>query len=163
MSLALTFSGYWVDIGTIRSFYETNLALTRPDSPFNLHDPEHPIYTRPRHLPGSIIDGANLINVVLADGCHICRATIRDSVVGLRSMIGDDVDMNGVVMMGSDYYDQAGYPPLAGIPLGIGDRSHIQGAILDKNVRIGKGVEIRGFARGVDQETPTGWCAMGLW
>ena len=140
------FQGYWVDIGTIRSFYETNLALTRPDSPFNLHDPEHPIYTRPRHLPGSIIDGATLVNVVLADGCHICRADIRDSVVGLRSMIGDDVKMNAVVMMGSDYYDLSGFPPTGGIPLGIGDGSHIEGAILDKNVRIGKGVEIRGFA-----------------
>jgi glucose-1-phosphate adenylyltransferase len=85
------FEGYWQDIGTIRSFYETNVALTRPDSPFNLQDPARPIYTRPRHLPGSIIDGATLHNVLLADGCHICRANLRDSVVGLRSFIADSV------------------------------------------------------------------------
>jgi glucose-1-phosphate adenylyltransferase len=143
------FTGYWVDIGTIRAFYETNLALTRPDSPFNLHDPARPIYTRQRHLPSSVIDGATLSNVVLADGCHICRANISNSVIGLRSYIADDVEMSGVVMMGSDYYDPEGAPP-QGIPLGIGSGSRIEGAILDKNVRIGSGVIIRAFPRGLD-------------
>lgn len=144
------FDGYWVDIGTIRSFYETNLALTRPDSLFNLHDANKPIFTRQRHLPSSIIDGATLSNVVLADGCHICRAKVSDSVIGLRSYVADDVEMAGVVMMGSDYYDQEGAPPPHGIPLGIGPGCRIEGAILDKNVRLGRGVIIRPFPRGVD-------------
>jgi glucose-1-phosphate adenylyltransferase len=148
------FEGYWVDIGTIRAFYETNLALTRPDSPFNLHDPVHPIFTRQRHLPSSIIDGATLTNVLLADGCHICRAHIRDSVVGLRSFVDDDVEMSETVMMGSDYYDPEGYAPRGGVPLGIGKGSHIQGAIIDKNVRVGPGVVIRPFPPGVDLDRP---------
>jgi glucose-1-phosphate adenylyltransferase len=31
--------GYWRDIGTIRAYYETNLMLAMPDSPFNFYDP----------------------------------------------------------------------------------------------------------------------------
>ena len=42
------FDGYWEDIGTIRSFYETNLALTTPNPPFNLFDPVNQIYSRSR-------------------------------------------------------------------------------------------------------------------
>jgi glucose-1-phosphate adenylyltransferase len=144
------FDGYWEDIGTIRSFYETNLALSRSDSPFNLHDPAKPIYTRPRHLPGSIIDGATLNNVLLSDGCHIGHATIRDSVIGLRGFIADDVQMSDTVMMGSDFYDPAGFAPPGGIPLGIGKGCSIEGAILDKNARLGPGVVIRSFPRGTD-------------
>ncbi len=144
------FDGYWEDIGTIRSFYETNLALSRSDSPFNLHDPAQSIYTRPRHLPGSIIDGASLQNVLLSDGCHIGHATIRDSIVGLRSFIADDVQMSDTVMMGSDFYDPAGFAPPNGIPLGIGKGCHVEGAILDKNARLGPGVVIRPFPRGTD-------------
>ena len=144
------YDGYWVDIGTIRSFYETNLALARSDSPFRLHDPAHPIYTRQRHLPGSIIDGATLDCVVLADGGHICRATISNSVIGLRSHIDDDVVMSNTVMMGSDYYDPTGYAPPSGVPLGVGPGCRIEGAIIDKNVRIGANVTICPFPRGTE-------------
>ena len=144
------FEGYWEDIGTIRSFYETNLALSRSDSPFVLHDPAQPIYTRPRHLPGSIIDGATLDNVLLSDGCRIGHATVRHSVIGLRGHIDDEVQMADTVMMGSDFYDPAGFAPPSGIPLGIGKGCQIEGAILDKNARLGPGVVIRPFPRGTD-------------
>jgi len=141
------FAGYWEDIGTIRSFYETNLRLATPDSPFNLHDPQNPIYTRPRHLPSSIINGATLEDVLLADGCSIHRSKIKHCIVGLRSHISNGVEMSDTVMMGSDFYDPSGFPPPGGVPLGIGEGSQISGAILDKNVRIGPGVIIRPFPK----------------
>lgn len=144
------FEGYWEDIGTIRSFYETNLALTRPDPPFSLYDPDRPIYTHPRFLPGSVIDGATLHNVLISEGSRIRRANICDSVIGVRSIIGDDVQINRTIMMGADYYDPAGHAPVSGIPIGIGDGCHIEGAILDKNVRIAPGVIIRPFPAGVE-------------
>ena len=62
------FDDYWEDIGTIRSFYETNLLLAKPESPFNFYNPIRPIYTRPRFLPGSVVDGATLTNVLIAEG-----------------------------------------------------------------------------------------------
>jgi glucose-1-phosphate adenylyltransferase len=144
------FEGYWVDIGTMRTFYETNLSLTRPNPPFNFHDLTQPIYTRARFLPGSIFDGAILENVMLTEGCRIGKAEIHDSLIGLRSQIGNGVCLKETVMMGADYYDPAGIPPRGGIPLGIGDDCQIEGAILDKNVRIGPRVMIRPFPRGTE-------------
>ncbi len=144
------FDGYWEDIGTIRSFYETNLRLGSPDSPFNFYDPVRPIYTHPRFLPGSVIDGAKLENVLLAEGCRIQKATITDSVIGLRSIISDGVRMKKTIMMGADYYDRPGVHPLAGIPYGIGPECQIEGAILDKNVHIGANVVIKPYPTGTD-------------
>ncbi len=144
------FEGYWEDIGTIRSFYETNLSLTRPNPPFNFHDLTQPIYTRARFLPGSIFSGAVLENVMLTEGCRIGKAEIHDSLIGLRGQIGDNVYMKSTVMMGADYYDPAGVPPRGGIPLGIGDACQIEGAIIDKNVRIGPNVIIRPFPLGTE-------------
>lgn len=144
------FDDYWEDIGTIRSFYETNLSLTRPDAPFNFHDPERPIYTRPRYLPGSVVDGASLSNVLLADGCYIQQAEINDSIVGLRSQISAGVVMRHTILMGADYYDEPDEPLRGGLPMGVGANCQIEGAIIDKNARIGEGVTIRPFPRGTE-------------
>ncbi len=144
------FDGFWEDIGTIRSFYETNLMLARPDSPFNFYDPIRPIYTHARFLPGSIVNGATLNNVLLAEGCQIHQAVINDSIVGLRSQIARGVVMKKSIMMGADYYDPPGVVPPDSIPLGIGANCYIEGAILDKNTRIGEGVIIMPFPCGTD-------------
>lgn len=147
------FDGYWVDIGTMQSFFETNLSLTRPDAPFNFYDPDRPIYTRARYLPGSVIDGASLHNVLLADGCQIHHAEISDSVVGLRSQIANDVVIKQTILMGADYYDPPGGEFRSGIPIGIGRNCKIEGAIIDKNVRMGDGVVIKPFPPGTDEDS----------
>jgi glucose-1-phosphate adenylyltransferase len=144
------FQGYWEDIGTIRSFYETNLMLARPDPPFNFSDPVLPIYTHPRFLPGSVVDGATLRDVLLAEGCQIRKSRLTNCVIGLRSQISEGVALKDSIMMGADYYDPSGEPPPGGIPLGIGRNCQIEGAILDKNARIGEGVVIKPFPRGAD-------------
>jgi len=146
------YNDYWQDIGTIRSFYETNLSLTNPNSPFNFYDPLQPIYTRMRHLPGSVIDGATLHNVLIAEGCIIHRSEISDSIVGLRSQIADGVQLRRSVLMGADYYDDPKAPQQAILPLGIGRNCQIEGAIIDKNARIGENVVIRPFPTGSDIE-----------
>ncbi len=148
--LGFDFDGYWEDIGTIRSFYETNLSLACPDAPFNFYDPVRPIYTRPRYLPGSVVDGATLHNVLIADGCQIHHAEISNSIVGLRSQIADGVLMKNTILMGADYYDPPGELPRGGLPIGIRAECRIEGAIIDKNVRMGEGVTILPFPRGTD-------------
>jgi glucose-1-phosphate adenylyltransferase len=144
------FDGFWEDIGTIRSFYETNLMLARPNPPFNLNDPLHPIFTRPRYLPGSTFAGASLHNVLLAEGCYIQHAEIEDAIIGLRSHIANGVHIKESILMGSDYYDPHGEFPPGGIPLGIGGGCQIEGAILDKNARLGEGVVIHPFPPGTE-------------
>jgi glucose-1-phosphate adenylyltransferase len=145
------FEGYWEDIGTIRSFYEVNLKLASQDSPFNFNDPQKRIYSRPRFLPSTKVDGAKLEDVMLADGCQIGRAEIQNAVIGLRTQIQDGAVIRNTVLMGADYFDNP--DDLAkgrGIPLGIGKNSVIEGALIDKNARIGEGVVIKPFPLDVE-------------
>ncbi|MEM8679253.1 MAG: glucose-1-phosphate adenylyltransferase [Planctomycetota bacterium] len=141
------FDGYWEDIGTIRSFYEANLALARPDAPFTIQRPETPIYSRARYLPPSRFDGCQVSQSMIADGCQIgAGSTIERSVIGLRCVIGENVTIRDSVIMGADWYEtdealqscvERQVPPL-----GIGEGSEVIGAILDKNCRIGRKVSI---------------------
>ena len=147
---AFDFDDYWEDIGTIRSFYETNLRLARPDSPFTFYDPVRPIYTRPRYLPGSIAEQSTLHNVLMAEGCQIIQSNVEDSIVGLRGQIRSGVRMKRTIFMGADYYDPPARQHASGLPLGIGKNCQIEGAILDKNVRIAEGVIIRPFPQGTE-------------
>jgi glucose-1-phosphate adenylyltransferase len=147
------FDGYWVDIGTIRSFYETNLSLTQEKPPFNIYDPDRPIYTRARFLPGSIVSGGKLNNTMIADGSRVQDAEINDSVIGLRSIIKSGARIKTTYIMGADYYDSPEVSPPGGIPIGIGANCDIEGAIIDKNVRMGKNVVIRPFPRGTEHDT----------
>lgn len=148
------FDGYWRDIGTIRSFYETNLELADPHPPFNFFDPDRPIYTHARFLPGSAVEDSHLRDVLLAEGCRIQRAEIVHSVVGLRSQIRPDCRIRKSILMGADYYDIDSH--LYDLPIGLGEGCDIEGAILDKNVRVGPGVVIRPFPPGVDRDG-RGW------
>jgi glucose-1-phosphate adenylyltransferase len=150
------FDGYWEDIGTMRRFYEVNLDMAAPLPKFNLYDPERPIYTRPRFLPGSKVEGGNLQNVLLADGGRIQEATIRGSVIGLRSIISQRVTIQRSVIMGADSYESeeemAENARLGRPDIGIGQGSVIEGAIIDKNARIGRQVIIRDMPDRADHE-----------
>jgi len=141
------FSDYWEDIGTIRAFYECNLALTLPDPPFDFYAPRAPIYTHPRFLPPSRIENSDLQHTVLSEGCLVRHSDVCQSVIGLRSVIGPDVHIARTVMMGADFYetpDRKVENRRLGRPdVGIGRGSVIEGAIIDKNARIGQGVTIR--------------------
>lgn len=143
------FQGYWEDIGTIRSFYEVSLSLTRPNPPFNLCDPRRPIFSRSRFLPGATIYGSDVHNALLSDGCRITKARIDTCVVGVRSQIREGAVVRNTILMGSDYYDLPGQAP-GGIPLGIGEGCHIEGAIIDKNARVGAGTRILPFPPGTE-------------
>ena len=154
--MGFTFDGYWEDIGTMRRFYEVNLNMAAPLPKFNLYDPQRPIYTRPRFLPGSKVQGGSLHNVLLADGGRIQEATIRDSVIGLRSIIGERVTVQRTVMMGADFFEtekEIGENDRLGrVHIGIGSGSVIEGAIVDKNARIGQHVIIRQFQDREDED-----------
>jgi glucose-1-phosphate adenylyltransferase len=154
--MAYVFDGYWEDIGTMRRFYEVNLDMAAPLPKFNLYDPQRPIYSRPRFLPGSKVEGGNLQNVLLADGGRIQEATIRNSVIGLRSIIDRNVTIHRTVIMGADYYEspeELAANEREGRPnVGIGEGAVIEGAIIDKDARIGRQVIIRNIPNREDYE-----------
>ena len=150
------YQGYWEDIGTIRNYFEANLDLVSELPRFNFFDMSAPIFSRPRFLPGSKINGAQIDHAVISDGCIINRARITTTIVGLRTIIGDGTELNRVVILGSDYYESAESVERhahQGLPrVGIGAHCKIENAIIDKNARIGNNVTISpaGRAENVD-------------
>jgi glucose-1-phosphate adenylyltransferase len=140
------FQGYWEDIGTIRAFFEANLDLTNELPRFNFFDMAAPIFSRPRFLPASKINGAQIDHAIISDGCILNRATITHSIVGLRCSVGAGTVLNRVVLLGTDYYESLesilGHEK-EGIPrIGIGANCRIENTIVDKNARIGENVVI---------------------
>jgi glucose-1-phosphate adenylyltransferase len=140
------FDGYWEDIGTIGAFYRANIEMTLPLPPFNVFDSDAPMYTRPRYLPGSKLLDCHIQSSIITEGCIINGATITDSVIGIRSRIEHGSRLEGVLMMGADFYQNLeelqadvnrGYPRI-----GVGANCFIRRAIIDKNARIGAGVQI---------------------
>ncbi len=138
------FEGYWEDIGTVRAFFEANLALAQPLPPFNFFDRNAPIYSHPRYLPASKINRCNIDHVVIGDGCLVTDSTLKHSVIGIRSILGENAHLEDVVMMGSDYYQtkaEVDADKVKGRPaIGVGRNSRIKRAIIDKNARIGDNV-----------------------
>ena len=140
---AYIFQGYWEDIGTVRAFFEANLALTDTVPAYNFFDRLNPIYTHPLFLPASKINGAQVRRAVIADGCIITDANIEHSVIGIRSVIQNGSTVRNSVLMGADFYQADDPHPCADRPaLGIGRDCVIEEAIIDKNVRIGDGVVV---------------------
>ncbi|MBN1426075.1 glucose-1-phosphate adenylyltransferase [Candidatus Fermentibacteria bacterium] len=144
--VAHTFQGYWEDIGTMESFHRANLSLAELDPHFRLYSESNPLFSRPRFLPATVIDGCLIRQSLIADGCIILAKRIEDSVIGIRSKIGIGTVIENSYVMGADFFElrEPDGPPIDGhVPrLGIGDHCHIKNAIIDKNARIGEGCRI---------------------
>jgi glucose-1-phosphate adenylyltransferase len=140
---SFVYQGYWEDIGTIRAFFEANLDTCSDLPQFNFFDMTAPVFSRPRYLPGSKLNGATVDHAMICDGCILNQAAISKSVIGIRSQIDSGTSLSRVVMMGCDYYESAASIEehrRAGLPrLGIGKNCKIDNTIIDKNARIGDG------------------------
>ena len=135
------YQGYWEDIGTIRSFFEANLDMVSTVPKFDFFQMETPIYTRPRFMPASKINGAAIDQAVISDGCIIDRSRISQSLIGVRCLISPGCRVHRSVLMGSDFYETNASKDESdekGIPrIGVGENTRIEQAIIDKNARIG--------------------------
>lgn len=136
------FDGYWADIGTVRSFFDANMDLTRPLPRFNLFDPIRPVYTNTRFLPGAKINSASVENAILCEGAIVDRAMVRDSILGVRSRVQPGATIQDCYVMGADYFEAAEELRDGRTAIGIGEGSYIRRAIVDKNARIGRGVQL---------------------
>ena len=144
---AYLFKGYWEDIGTIESFYEANLALTKQPHPdFSFYDEKAPIYTRSRYLPPTKLLDCHVSESMIGEGCIIKQCNITHSVIGVRTRIEASCTIEDTLIMGADFYEpfaerQSGLQS-GGVPVGIGESSSVRHAIVDKNARIGRNVQI---------------------
>ncbi|MGD1953630.1 MAG: glucose-1-phosphate adenylyltransferase [Leptolyngbyaceae cyanobacterium] len=144
---AYLFDGYWEDIGTIEAFFHSNLALTKqPHPPFSFYEEDAPIYTRARYLPPSKVLDCKIEESIVGDGSILKQCNITRTVIGLRQRIGSNCEIENALLMGADYYepvnDSNQHLTRGKIPVGIGESTVIQNAIIDKNARIGRNVKI---------------------
>ncbi|XP_022763239.1 glucose-1-phosphate adenylyltransferase large subunit 1-like [Durio zibethinus] len=144
--LAYIFRDYWEDIGTIKSFYEANLALTEEFPKFEFYDPKTPFYTSPRYLPPTKIDKCRIKDALISHGCFLRECSVQHSVVGERSRLDFGVELQDTVMLGADCYQTeseiASLLAEGKVPIGIGRNTKIRSCIIDKNAKIGKDVVI---------------------
>ncbi|HVZ33331.1 MAG TPA: sugar phosphate nucleotidyltransferase, partial [Polyangiaceae bacterium] len=139
------YDGYWEDVGTVRSYYEANLALTRPRPDFSFFHPRCPIYSERPFLPPSQIHASRIDDALVADGCSLDHVEVERAVIGIRSRVGRNVKIKNSLLLGADDYETLHEHSASGgsAPrLGVGDNSIIENAIIDKNARIGKNVRI---------------------
>ncbi len=123
---AYAFEGYWVDVGTIQSFWETNLALTDPsiDEVFRLHDPEWVIHTRSEERP-PVKSGpqAQVVSSLISNGCVI-RGRVERSVLSPGVYVSPGAVVKESVIINDTW---------------IGPGAVVERAIIDENVVIGAG------------------------
>jgi glucose-1-phosphate adenylyltransferase len=150
--------GYWRDIGTIPSFHEASLDLTRPLPPLNLYDPTFPVYTHARFLPGTKINRCQVEQSILCEGSIITEATVSNSIVGIRAVVRQRAVIEDSVVFGARLFEPVG--AAADPPLGIGRDVHIRRAIVDFDTRIGDGARILN-ERGVQEADGPNWFIRG--
>ncbi|KAG2590356.1 glucose-1-phosphate adenylyltransferase large subunit 1, chloroplastic/amyloplastic-like [Panicum virgatum] len=143
---AYIFTGYWEDVGTIKSFFDANLALTEQPSKFEFYDPKTPFFTAPRNLPPTQLDKCKIKDAFISDGCLLSECNIKHSIIGVCSRISSRCELMDTMMMGADIYEteeEISKILLAGkVPIGIGENTKIRNCIIDMNARIGKNVVI---------------------
>jgi glucose-1-phosphate adenylyltransferase len=150
--------GYWVDVGTVRSFYDANILLTQRSAPFNFFHPRFPIYTRPRFLPGSRFIDCRTDAAIVCDGCSLDTCSISASVVGIRTIVRPEAQITRSVLLGADVYEEVEGVRYGGVPtLGVGRGAVLDRVIVDKNARIGDGVRLTN-ERGLSDADGDGYC-----
>ncbi|CAD5172874.1 unnamed protein product [Musa acuminata subsp. malaccensis] len=143
---AYIFEDYWDDIGTIKSFYDANLALTEQPPKFQFYDPRTPIFTSPRFLPPTKIEKCRILDSIISHGCFLHECSIEHSIVGVRSRIDYGAELKDALMLGADLYETeaelASILAEGKVPIGVGQNTKIRNCIIDMNARIGKNVVI---------------------
>jgi glucose-1-phosphate adenylyltransferase len=80
---AYPYSGYWVDVGTVNSYWQAHMDLLNHPAPIDLHDRSWIIHTRTEERPPvQILKGATVVDSMITDGCVIHpNATIEKSIL----------------------------------------------------------------------------------
>jgi len=151
--VSYAYDGYWTDIGDIKSFFEANIALAADIPEFNMFDNENKIFTRPRLLPPAKFSGVTFTRAIVAEGSIVQAKLVENSILGIRSRIDYGTIIKNAYIMGNDYFESLEDLSTPGkIPMGIGKDCYIENAIIDKHVRIGDNVIIRGNDNLADEE-----------
>jgi glucose-1-phosphate adenylyltransferase len=128
---AYEFSGYWKDVGTIRSLWEANMELLQDYPPLNLYDDPWRILSRNPNEPPHYVDaGAVITNSMISEGCHIYGTVINSILSNGVTVAKGAVVRDSIIMAESE----------------IGEGSVIDMSIIDEEVRIGRSCRIGDYA-----------------
>ncbi len=142
-TFSYTYHGYWVDIGTVASFYEANMALLDQKKCLDTYDEANPIYTRPQNLPSPIIKDTLIKDSMIGQGSIIEAKEVNHSVVGIRTHIKKGTSISNTVIMGNHFYRPPlhQHPPLPA-EFSIGENCIIEKTIIDEHTKIGNHVRL---------------------
>ncbi len=144
------FSGFWEDIGTVRSYFNVSMAMTSPNPPFEFHDPKNTIYTHTRMLPGVRVSDAKIKDAIICSGSRIHRAEVSNAIIGIRSIVQAGAVIKHSIVLGADYFEEP--DATRKYSIGIGRNTRISQAIIDHNARIGNNVIIQGSNKLQDKD-----------
>jgi glucose-1-phosphate adenylyltransferase len=133
---AYPFGGYWVDVGTVSSYWQAHMDLLVATPPIDLNDRSWVIHTRTEERPPVWIEsGASVVDSLITDGCRISSgARIERSVLSPGVMVETGaVIRESVVLTGSR----------------IEANALVERAIVEKHVWVGAGAKIGSAAQGV--------------
>ena len=156
--IAYPFTEYWNDIGTVRSFFDTNIMLAQPHPAFNLYDAKLPLYTDAWVLPPAKISRSRIENALIGEGTVIVDSDISNAVIGIRSFVDRGSRVHRAVLMGADYFrwedsDARSRAQGPAYP-GVGENAVVENAIVDRNASIGNGCVITNGAGIQEGEGP---------
>ncbi len=144
--LSYFFDGYWKDIGSISSFFEAHMDLTRPMPSFNFYDENFPFYTRPRYLPASKINNCHINQSTVSEGSIILGSIVEQAIIGIRAYIAEGTLVQRAIIMGNSYYetveDHKNNKKRNKPNIGIGKNCIIKNSIIDMDTRIGDNVQL---------------------
>lgn len=124
---AYPFEGYWVDVGTIQSYWETNLALLTPNPPLNLYDPNWVIHTKSSERPPVKVGLQGQIHTsMVANGCNV-RGHVEHSVLSPGVYVSEGAIVRDSIVMNDVW---------------VGPGAILDRVIVDKQVIVGPGVHL---------------------
>ncbi len=138
-TFGFVFDGYWEDIGTIASYYQANLALTRRRDCLNVYSETSPIYTQAHHLPSTLIQGTHLNQSIVSPGGIIEAEEITNSVIGIRAQIKHGTIIRDSIVLG---HQPQNHLQQKNQDFYIGENCIIEKAIIDEHTQIGKNVRL---------------------
>lgn len=124
---AYRFPGYWQDVGTLDSYYRANLEFVQPTPPLDLSDPEWVVHTQTADRPPVRVEaGARIARSLVANGC-----SVQGEVVNSVLFPGVVIERGAIVHDSIVMHDTV-----------VGANAELQRAIIDKEVRIGRGARV---------------------
>lgn len=96
---AYTFTGYWKDVGTIDSYYNTNMELLNPDSPFNIFEENMRVFSNSNIYPPHYIGPDAVVeNSLVCNGCRV-RGEIHHSILSFDVHIEDGARVTDSILL----------------------------------------------------------------